>query len=242
MDGRRCGRAGTRSATGSRDGAAGDGAAALVASTLPELLQDDSAAAFLERGVPPVAGLRTALACAAALRPAGRATRRGCARSPCGRAPVAPGDWLAEAEAKALLRGGGRRGPRRPRRRRRGRRGGGRARARRTGRAQGLLPRAAAQERGGRGGAGRRSATTRCAPRMRACSAAGGGAPVLVEAMAAPGVELVSRRDATRSCRRWSSGSAASGPSCSATWRSCRCRRRPRASRRRCGRCAAPGC
>ncbi len=53
---------------GLADGAAGAGTPALVASTLPELLQSDSAAAFIARGVPAVAGLRTALACVAALR------------------------------------------------------------------------------------------------------------------------------------------------------------------------------
>ncbi len=57
---------------GLADGAAGIGAAAIVASTLPELLPDSVAADFLARGVPAVAGLRTALACAAALqRPPG---------------------------------------------------------------------------------------------------------------------------------------------------------------------------
>ena len=53
---------------GLADGASGSGVPALVASTLPELLQSDSAAAFIARGVPAVAGLRTALACVAALR------------------------------------------------------------------------------------------------------------------------------------------------------------------------------
>ena len=57
---------------GLADGAAGIGAAAIVASTLPELLPDSVAEDFLARGVPAVAGLRTALACAAALqRPPG---------------------------------------------------------------------------------------------------------------------------------------------------------------------------
>ena len=53
---------------GLADGAAGAGTPALVASTLPELLQSDSAASFIARGVPAVAGLRTAVACVAALR------------------------------------------------------------------------------------------------------------------------------------------------------------------------------
>jgi hypothetical protein len=43
-----------------------------VASTLPELLDDEAAARFAASGIPPVAGLRTGLECAAALRqPAG---------------------------------------------------------------------------------------------------------------------------------------------------------------------------
>ena len=56
--------------------------------------------------MPPVAGLRTALACAAALRrPPGDPERlRAIAAAV---APVAPGDWLAEAEAKALLAAAG---------------------------------------------------------------------------------------------------------------------------------------
>ena len=39
----------------------------LVSSTLPELLQDDAAARMVDAGVPPIAGLRTGVACAAAL-------------------------------------------------------------------------------------------------------------------------------------------------------------------------------
>ena len=39
-----------------------------VASTLPELLDDDAAARFAAAGVAPIAGLRTGLACVAALR------------------------------------------------------------------------------------------------------------------------------------------------------------------------------
>ena len=60
-----------------RDGLAdGAGPGAVVASTLPELLQDASAATYLERGVPAVAGLRTALACVEALgRPLGDPAR-----------------------------------------------------------------------------------------------------------------------------------------------------------------------
>ena len=92
---------------GLADGAAQADVPTLVASTLPELLQDSSAAAFVERDIPAVAGLRTAVACAAALgRPPGDPARlRAIA------AAAAPfesaGAWLSEAEAKALLRAAG---------------------------------------------------------------------------------------------------------------------------------------
>jgi acetyl-CoA synthetase len=90
------------------DGAHDSPAPVLVASTLPELLDDAAAWGFAEAGVPAVAGLRTAIACAAAL--AGRAPDgdrlRELARA--ARAPGAgAGRWLAEHEAKALLRAGG---------------------------------------------------------------------------------------------------------------------------------------
>jgi acetyl-CoA synthetase len=111
---------------GLADGAAEMGGGGIVASTLPELLQDRSAATLLERGVPAVAGLRTALACAAALRmpaadparlraiaaaAAGAARSRpaaaGAARSrpaAAGAARSRPaGTWLAEADVKRLL-------------------------------------------------------------------------------------------------------------------------------------------
>jgi acetyl-CoA synthetase len=65
-------------------GAAVSAAPVLVAATLPELLDDASAADFAARGVPAVCGLREGLLCARALQ--GRASprrrsRRGCARS-----------------------------------------------------------------------------------------------------------------------------------------------------------------
>ena len=75
----------------------------MVASTLPELLDDAAAWQFASAGVPAIAGLRTGVAVAAALaappgdpsrlRAIGAAARRG-----------AGGRWLAEHEAKALLR------------------------------------------------------------------------------------------------------------------------------------------
>ena len=181
---------------GLADGATGDGAAALVASTLPELLQDDSAAAFLERGVPPVAGLRTALACAAALRrPPGDPERlRAIADAV---APVAPGDWLAEAEAKALLAAAGVAVP------------AGRVVtdaddavtvARALGGPVALKASSPALQHKSEAGALALGVVGDDAVRAAHArvSAAGGGAPVLVEAMAAPGVELViaARRDA----------------------------------------------
>ena len=77
-----------------------------VASTLPELLDDEAAARFAAAGVPPVAGLRTGLACAAALRqPPGDAARlRAIGAAAGGVAGAAHDGWLAEHEAKQLLR------------------------------------------------------------------------------------------------------------------------------------------
>ncbi len=93
---------------GLADGATGADAAALVASTLPELLQDGSAAAFIERGLPAVAGLRTALACAAALRRVpGEPARLRAIAAAAAATPGGDGEWLSEAEAKALLRAHG---------------------------------------------------------------------------------------------------------------------------------------
>ena len=85
----------------------------LVAATLPELLDDAAAWRFAEAGVPAVAGLRTGLACAAALQaprpPTPRRLREMAGRRhaavPNGSAPR--GRWLAEHEAKALLRAAG---------------------------------------------------------------------------------------------------------------------------------------
>ena len=90
------------------DGAAASPAPVLVASTLPELLDDDAAWRFAQDGVPAVAGLRTGIACAAALdgpAPDGDRLRElaAAARAPGG----GGGRWLAEHEAKALLRAGG---------------------------------------------------------------------------------------------------------------------------------------
>jgi acetyl-CoA synthetase len=90
------------------DGATSSGVPALVASTLPELLQSDSATSFIARGVPAVAGLRTALACVAALRrPAADPERLRAIAAAASTPRAAAGRWLSEAEAKALLRAHG---------------------------------------------------------------------------------------------------------------------------------------
>ena len=75
----------------------------MVAATLPELLDDESAWRFAEAGVPAIAGLRTGVAVAAAL-----AAPRGDGRRLREIAAFAerrePGRWLAEHEAKEHLR------------------------------------------------------------------------------------------------------------------------------------------
>ena len=102
------------------DGARSSGVPVIVSSTLPELLQDDSAARFVAAGVPAIAGLRSGIACAAALavepgdpmrlREIARFKRAICeqiARLPAGRAPRDSGRWLPEHEAKDMLRESG---------------------------------------------------------------------------------------------------------------------------------------
>jgi acetate---CoA ligase (ADP-forming) len=90
----------------------------LVAATLPELLDDASAADFAARGIPAACGMREGMLCARALQPgvAGAAERlRAIGRAAAGVGlgagrPQAlwaaddDGRWLAEHEAKALLR------------------------------------------------------------------------------------------------------------------------------------------
>ena len=92
-------------------GAAATATPVLVAATLPELLDDASAADFAARGVPAACGMREGLLCARALQPVApggaerlRAIARAAASSG---GPAAGGRWLAEHEAKALLRGRG---------------------------------------------------------------------------------------------------------------------------------------
>jgi acyl-CoA synthetase (NDP forming) len=92
-------------------------AATLVASTLPDLIDDEASGELAERGVPAVAGLRTALICARALRrpPAdpdrlreiAAATGRAAAASPPRPAGATDDGWVDEIDAKELLRGAG---------------------------------------------------------------------------------------------------------------------------------------
>jgi acetyl-CoA synthetase len=95
---------------GIRAGAEASAVPTLVASTLPELLDDEAAWELASADVAAVAGLRTALACAEALRrPPGDAARlRAIAAAA---EPSAPGEWLDEASAKAILAGAGIRVP-----------------------------------------------------------------------------------------------------------------------------------
>jgi acetate---CoA ligase (ADP-forming) len=99
-------------------GAAGETEAAmLVASTLPDLIDERASRELADRGVPVVAGLRTALACAGALRaPRGDPARlravAGAARAIAGGDGASPsGDtedgWVDEIDAKELLRAAG---------------------------------------------------------------------------------------------------------------------------------------
>ena len=92
------------------DGAAASSVPVIVSSTLPELLQDESATRMVRAGVPAIAGLRSGIACAAALgrapgdagrlREIAAAARRGATSS----SHSEPGRWLSEHDAKALLR------------------------------------------------------------------------------------------------------------------------------------------
>ncbi len=95
-------------------GALDSDAAPMLASTLPDLLDDAAARELGERGVPAIAGLSTALVCAKALRAStgdgarmreiAGATRR--SQAAAGRATNGDG-WIGEAQAKAMLRAGG---------------------------------------------------------------------------------------------------------------------------------------
>lgn len=96
-------------------GAAASPVATLVSSTLPELLDDDAAWEFARAGVAPAAGLRTGLRCAAAAGACAQIADPARLREI---ATVArslridggtrrAGAWLAEHEAKAMLRAHG---------------------------------------------------------------------------------------------------------------------------------------
>jgi acetate---CoA ligase (ADP-forming) len=91
-------------------------AATLVASTLPDLIDDAASGELADRGVPAIAGLRTALACAQALRlpdaDRGRLRAIASAASRAARAgdrgaPQEADGWLDEIESKELLRAAG---------------------------------------------------------------------------------------------------------------------------------------
>jgi acetyl-CoA synthetase len=109
-------------------GAAASATPVMVSSSLPELLDERSALEFMDAGVPAVAGLRTGLACAAALdrpradpgrlREIAAAARIASNWPPAGASPAAATSpaagpspngrrWLAEHEAKELLRSAG---------------------------------------------------------------------------------------------------------------------------------------
>ena len=184
-------------------GAAETEAATLVASTLPDLIDDQASGELADRGVPAIAGLRTALACAQApARPARRA-RVACSRSPSpprrhGRADDRERRSRRRLDRRDRREGAcsGRPGWRCPR--------AGSSPARTT-------ARAAVEELGGRvalklGSPGllhkseaRRAATRsakaptrrRAAYRELSASPAADGARVLVERMVPPGVELL---------------------------------------------------
>jgi acetate---CoA ligase (ADP-forming) len=96
---------------GLADGAERCEAAALIASTLPDLLDDAATRELSGRGIAAVGGLATALACVSALqRPPGDPDRlRAIAAASAGR-PGTNGtgeDWLSEAASKRLLRESG---------------------------------------------------------------------------------------------------------------------------------------
>ncbi len=93
-------------------GAALSPASTMICSTLPELLDDGAAWQCVQAGIPAIAGLRTGLACAAALRrpPGDPARLLEIARMAKRIAVVDAGgavEWLSEHDAKELLRGAG---------------------------------------------------------------------------------------------------------------------------------------
>jgi acyl-CoA synthetase (NDP forming) len=98
--------------TGLADGAERCDAAALIASTLPDLIDDAAARELAARGIPVVAGLTTALACVRALqRGPGDPARLRAIAGAASRGHAGPngdaGEWMGEAAAKRLLGDGG---------------------------------------------------------------------------------------------------------------------------------------
>lgn len=95
------------------DGADAASVPVIVSATLPDLLQDDSADRIVDAGVPAIAGLRTGIACAAALgRAAGDPSRLReigavAGRIGAGAPPQSEPVWLGEHDAKELLREAG---------------------------------------------------------------------------------------------------------------------------------------
>ncbi|MBV9001465.1 MAG: acetate--CoA ligase family protein [Solirubrobacterales bacterium] len=89
-------------------GATASPASTMICSTLPEFLDDDDAWQCARSGIPAVAGLRTGLACAAAIRlePGDPARLREIAQT-AGRYLEGHAEWLSEHDAKELLRSGG---------------------------------------------------------------------------------------------------------------------------------------
>jgi acetyl-CoA synthetase len=169
----------------------------IIASTLPELLDDAAACEFAGAGIPTAAGLRTGLRCAAELlwhvrgeparvREIAAAARAGCA------GPDGAAEWLAEHAAKELLREGGVPVPR-------GRPAGGPDDAVQAWRELGgpvavKLSAAAVQHKTELGGvvvgvSG--DADVRAAYERIAVLASAHGGSVLVERMAPPGLELI---------------------------------------------------
>lgn len=87
-------------------GAAESTVPVLLAATLPELLDEQTAEMLAAAGVPAVAGLSMAVRCAAALGvPAGQADRLRTIGAAC--ASKSPGTWLAEHATKERLRAAG---------------------------------------------------------------------------------------------------------------------------------------
>ncbi|MBV9604131.1 MAG: acetate--CoA ligase family protein [Solirubrobacterales bacterium] len=85
-----------------------ESAATMICSTLPELLDDAAAWRCVQAGIPAIAGLRTGLACAAAMRtPPGDPARLREIGAAARQRSGTSGEWLSEDRAKELLRAGG---------------------------------------------------------------------------------------------------------------------------------------